>query len=147
MHLKCQRDFVLVQFIPPNRRGHVRKEENLYSNAAVIKASLMKLLWEIWSDTLMILLYLLIFFKAVQLKSNLLTIKILNILYSQPICHCLRVLGGVKVCGEVWGLGRVPDPIPTGYRVSPLCPCAGAAWRAVLGCTGYLETENSCGYA
>lgn len=66
-----------------------------------------------------------------QLKSSLLTIKVFEltfcILHSQLISHCLRVLAGIRVHGELWGLGREPDPVPTGYRVCPLCPCAAVA--------------------
>lgn len=66
-----------------------------------------------------------------QLKSGLLTIKVFEltfyILHSQLISHCLRVLVGIRVHGELWGLRREPDPVPTGYRVCPLCPCAVVA--------------------
>lgn len=86
------------------------------------------LLWEVWSNILWSL-YICSFFKsnAAKIQSTYHESIWINILHSQPISHYQRVLGGIKVCGELWGLGREPDPVPSGYRVSSLCPCTGVA--------------------
>lgn len=156
-------DFVFIQLIPPSRRD-VRKEENLYSNAPYVRASLMKLCFSVWNLQLHFYDPFLFvhFFKAMQLKSSLLTIKVFEltfyILHSQLISHCLRVLAGIRVHGELWGLGREPDPVPTGYAVCAhvqrllfsyqrQCSLESRLHRAVVECMGYLETEKSCACA
>lgn len=61
-----------------------------------------------------------------QLKSSLLTVKVLELtFYLLGWCNFLVVSGfllELGFVGELWGLGREPAPAPARYRVPPFCP-------------------------